>query len=283
MIFLFTSSLFFPLGDGCAKYLSQMMPVTEVTWVRYLGNFLLLLPFTLHYHGLRGFLPGRFIAQLFRGLVLVLTTYLFFTAIQTVPIADAQIVFFINPLLVVVLAALMLREKLDFNRIVAVMVGFAGVFLVIRPGFKEFQIETLYALCAAVSFAVFLISTRILSQTESTLITLFFSALVGTFVLPFTMDSSWIFPSWNEFPFMVGVGLFMTIGHYFFFLALRHLDASLISPLTYFSIIGSTTVGYFGFGDVLSLNSLMGFVLIFTAGITVLVQERKKTTREAIT
>ncbi len=83
-----------------------MMPVTEVTWVRYLGNFLLLLPFTLHYHGLRGFLPGRFIAQLFRGLVLVLTTYLFFTAIQTVPIADAQIVFFINPLLVVVLAAL---------------------------------------------------------------------------------------------------------------------------------------------------------------------------------
>ena len=81
------------------------MPVTEVTWVRYLGNFLLLLPFTLHYHGLRGFLPGCFIAQLFRGLVLVLTTYLFFTAIQTVPIADAQIVFFINPLLVVVLAA----------------------------------------------------------------------------------------------------------------------------------------------------------------------------------
>ena len=66
-----------------------MMPVTEVTWVRYLGNFLLLLPFTLHYHGLRGFLPGRFIAQLFGG-VLVLTTYLFFTAIQTVPIADCS-------------------------------------------------------------------------------------------------------------------------------------------------------------------------------------------------
>ena len=275
-MFLLTSCLFFPLGDGCAKYLSQMMPVTEVTWIRYLGNSLILLPFVLNFHGLRAFRPQRFLAQLFRGLVLVLTTYLFFTAIQTVPITDAQIVFFINPLLVVLLSALFLREKLNVHRVFAVLIGFAGVFFVIRPGFSEFQIETLYALGAAVSFAVFLISTRILSQTESSVVSLFFSALVGTLVLPLTIDSGWVFPNWNASPFLVGVGLFMAIGHYFLFLALRYLDASLISPLTYFSIFGSTTVGYFGFGDLPSLNSLMGFVFIFGAGIHLLFQERKK-------
>jgi drug/metabolite transporter (DMT)-like permease len=273
---LLTACLFFPLGDGCAKYLSQSLPVTEVTWVRYLGNLLLLAPFTLYHHGSKGFLPQRFLAQLFRGLVLVLTTFLFFSAIQTVPITDAQIVFFINPLLVVLIAAIILREKLTLSRVLAVLVGFAGVFLVVRPGFKEFQIETVYAFGAAACFSVFLISTRILSQTESSLVTMFFSALVGTLVLPLTLDAGWVLPPWSEFPFLIGVGFFMTIGHFFFFLALRHLDASLISPLTYFSIFGSTTVGYFWFGDVPTLNSLMGFILVFGAGIYVLIQERRK-------
>ena len=153
MICLLTACLFFPLGDGCAKYLSQTLPVTEVTWVRYLGNLLLLAPFTLYHHGSKGFLPQRFLAQLFRGLVLVLTTFLFFSAIQTVPITDAQIVFFINPLLVVLIAAIILREKLTLSRVLAVLVGFAGVFLVVRPGFKEFQIETVYAFGAASCFS----------------------------------------------------------------------------------------------------------------------------------
>ena len=251
MLCLLTACLFFPLGDGCAKYLSQSLPVTEVTWVRYLGNLLLLAPFTLYHHGSKGFLPQRFLAQLFRGLVLVLTTFLFFSAIQTVPITDAQIVFFINPLLVLLIAAIILREKLTLSRVLAVLVGFAGVFLVVRPGFKEFQ-------------------------TESSLVTMFFSALVGTLLLPLTLDAGWVLPPWSEFPFLIGVGFFMTIGHFFFFLALRHLDASLISPLTYFSIFGSTTVGYFWFGDVPTLNSLMGFILVFGAGIYVLIQERRK-------
>ena len=145
VICLLTACLFFPLGDGCAKYLSQTLPVTEVTWVRYLGNLLLLAPFTLYHHGSKGFLPQRFLAQLFRGLVLVLTTFLFFSAIQTVPITDAQIVFFINPLLVLLLAISTLcgwiSTKLKFPA-VGSPVPFSSVQLSMLQGWYPWSFQT---------------------------------------------------------------------------------------------------------------------------------------------
>ena len=158
----------------------------------------------------------RFNYQLFRGLVLVLTTFLFFSAIQKVPITDAQIVFFINPLLVVLIAIFILREKFKINRLVAVMVGFAGVFLVIRTGFIEFQIETLGSLCVATAISIFIISTHALSQTELSLITMFFSAFEGSLVLLLPVDASWIIPPLSDIPFLLGVGFFMTIVQFSF-------------------------------------------------------------------
>ena len=123
--------------------------------------------------GTKGLHPNRFNYQLFRVLVHLLTTFLFLSAIQKVPITDAQIVFFINPLLVVLIAVFVLSKKFKINRLVTVMAGFSGVFLVIRLRFYEFQIESLGALFTAAAFSIFIISTRALSQTESSLITLF--------------------------------------------------------------------------------------------------------------
>ena len=154
------------------------------------------------------------------------------------------------------------------------MLGFSGVFLVIRPGFIQFQIETLYVLCAVAAFSIFIITTRVLSQTESSLAIMFFSTFVGLCVLPLAKNGNWFIPASNEFLFLTWVDSSWQSD--FFLPSLEACNASLISPLTYFSISGITTVEYFWFGDVPILISLTGLILIFGAMICVLCQDGKK-------
>jgi drug/metabolite transporter (DMT)-like permease len=124
-----------PFIDVIAKKLGQAgMPILIVVWARALFGGLMTLPFALQAEGLGAFRPAQPLRQLTRAVLLFGATFLFFQALKYLPIADALAIFFVNPLVIVILSAFALREKVGPRRWAAVAVGFIGTLIIIRPG-----------------------------------------------------------------------------------------------------------------------------------------------------
>ena len=137
--------LIVPWLDGFAKLLGQSLPFLEVAWVRFAIQFMLILPLAFYRFGRNMFNIRLFKLQIIRGTLLVLASNLFFTSLRTMEIADAIAVFFVHPILTVMIAPILLNEKVRFQQILIVLVGFSGSLLVIRPGMDNFDWNSLCA------------------------------------------------------------------------------------------------------------------------------------------
>ena len=156
--------LLVPLMDACAKVLSRDYPVLEITWARFMFHFLWLLP-VVHWQRLPWWkMPPAPGIQMVRSLFLTLATLSFFLAIKENPIPNALALLFISPLVVTLVAPFVLNECFDRKRAGAVVVGFIGVLVVLRPASDEFQPSVLFALGAGVGYACYLMATRKLAN-----------------------------------------------------------------------------------------------------------------------
>ena len=123
-----------PLMDGLAKVLSARYPVVEIVWARYFFHLLYLLPIVVVRFGASALIPRHPLLQIFRGGLLLISTFLFFAAIAQMPIADALALVFISPLIVTALSPVLLGEQVGSRRWAAVWTGFIGALIIIRPG-----------------------------------------------------------------------------------------------------------------------------------------------------
>ena len=144
---MLTAMAILPFIDVLAKVLGQQgMPILIVVWARAVFGALMTLPFAIRAEGLATFRPRRPLHHLSRAVLLFCATFLFFQALKHLPIADALAIFFVNPLVIVVLSALVLRERVGPRRWAAVAVGFVGTLIIIRPGLVEVNPGTFLSL-----------------------------------------------------------------------------------------------------------------------------------------
>jgi len=186
--------LLFGVMDTLAKYLSQTYPVWQVVWARYAFHTVLLLPLLLRSDPLQLVRTERLGLQLFRSLMLLASTCLFFSAIMLMPLADAASITAVTPLLITALSVPLLGEKVGPRRWAAVFIGFAGVMVIIRPGPHVISPWAFLPLLNAIAFALYSLITRSLGRTEAPLTTLFYSALVGTLAISFIVPFVWVAP-----------------------------------------------------------------------------------------
>ncbi len=263
--------------DGFAKYLSTSLPILQITWSRYFFTVVIALPIIIVFFrkNFKWTLDPKL--QIFRGLLLFCANILFFYSISVIPMAKSLTLAFIAPLIVTAFSPFILGEKVGFKRWIAVIVGFIGSLIVMRPGFLEVNSASIAALGTGVLYGLYLIVTKKINRFDHPLLTLLLTGVVGAFIGTILMPKVWIQPSILEWYMMFAIGLFASIGHLLLILSLVYADASKLAPFGYFEIIPNMIIGYFIFNNFIDGFDFLGLFIIISSGIYVFRREMIKT------
>ena len=256
-----------PIMDGFAKYLSSDLPVLQITWARYFFTVAFTLPVMFFFFRKNLVWTDKPKLQLIRGLILLTANVCFFYSISIISLAKALTLAFIAPLVVTAFSPIFLGEKVGFRRWSAVIIGFIGSMVVIRPGFVEINLASLAALGTGVMYGFYLIITRKLSSSDNPLLTLLLTGVVGAIIISFVMPFVWIKPTLNQWSMMAAIGIFACVGHLFIILSLKYADASKLAPFSYFEIVTNIIIGYYFFSDFPDKWTFLGLFIIILSGI----------------
>jgi drug/metabolite transporter (DMT)-like permease len=231
------------------------------------------LPIAFARHGAHILPSERLGAHGLRTLFLVASMTLYFVAIAEVPLATAVSAFFVGPILAVVLAVFILKERLTIWKLLSLGLGFLGALVMLRPG-AAIEPGLLYAFGSGFCFAFYMIATRAASRGSSPLQTLAFQCIVGTLLLTPQAIWTWEVPPVNEMILFAGLGAFSALSHMLSIAAFRHADASTLAPLVYLELIGTSLIGFFLFQEVPGWATLIGAALIVAGGLVLLKRSR---------
>lgn len=260
--------------DTIAKYLTRDYPVPQVVWARYAFHMLVLL---LYLRG-RALLVLRtrvLKLQLFRSVVMVLTSGVFVLGLSFVPLASASAILFVGPLLVTALSMPLLGEYVGPRRWAGVCVGFVGALVIIRPGTGVFEVAALLPLAAACGYALYQILTRRVARTdEPPMTSLAYTALLGAVITTLFVPFFWVTPDLEGLVLMTLLGLFGGLSHFTLIKAFEIASAPTLSPFGYTSIVWATLYGYFVFNELPDLPTFLGAGIIIVSGLYVFHRER---------
>ena len=265
-----------PFMDTIAKYLSSDLSFFQITWARYFFTVLFTLPFMFFFFRKNLTWTTQPKLQIFRGLTLFFANVLFFYSISVISMAKALTLAFVAPLITTALSPIFLGEKVGFRRWSAVIVGFIGSLIVIRPGFIEFNLASVAALGTGFFYGIYLIITRKLHRSDSPLLTLLLTGVVGFVVASFLVPVVWINPTFNQWSLLALMGIFACLGHLFLILSLKYADASKLAPFGYFEIVTNIILGYYFFSDFPDFWMWIGLLIIISSGIYITIRERSR-------
>jgi len=267
----------FPFLNTGIKLLTSHYSVIEIVWARFTGHFITMVAVFLPSEGWRVFRANRPLIQITRSFLLLSSTAFSVSGIGYVPLATASAIGFSSPIIVTALSVPLLGESVGPRRWSAVLLGFIGVLIVVRPGSGQLTAATLLLLCASACYALYQIATRRSTRHDSAETGIIYAALVGTVV------SSLLVPFAFETPrrlldtaLLASLGVFGGVGHYFVIRAFRLGPAALISPLGYLELVGTTTLGYLVFNNFPDSWTWVGAGLIVASGVYIALREQRR-------
>jgi drug/metabolite transporter (DMT)-like permease len=267
-IFLIMTAVFlFSSMDTVAKYVLRAYPLPPLIWARYAVHMVFMLVVLWPRMGLNLVRTARPGLQLLRGLLLVMSTAFFYLSLTFLPLAEAAAITFVGPVLVTALSGPLLRERVTRRQWIAVSLGFIGVLIIIRPGGGLLTPAALFPLCAALAFSLYQIITRKIAGREHPLTTLFYTALVGTGVTSLALPFTWQSPTLTQVPLIVVIGLLGGFGHFLLIRAVEHASPTTLAPFIYVQLIWSTALAFLVFGEFPNSGSLLGMLVIVSAGL----------------
>ena len=264
-----------PFMDAIAKYLSAELSFFQITWARYFFTVFWTLPLMLIFFRKNLTFSENPKLQILRGLTLLSANICFFYSISIISMAKALTLAFVAPLVTTALSPILLGEKVGIKRWTAVIVGFIGSLVVIRPGFIEFNLATIAALGTGCLYGVYLIITRKLHTTDNPLLTLLITGIVGASISTFFVPIVWVNPTNIEWLWLSIMGIFACLGHLLLIYSLRFADASRLAPFGYFEIITTIILGYYIFNDFPDMWTFLGLFIIISSGIYIFRRELK--------
>ena len=270
----------FSVNDALGKWLLATYSVGELLLIRSAAALILLAPF-VRKAGIAAFTgaprPGL---QIVRVVLSTLEVAMFFWAVSYLPLADTVTFYLAGPVYVTALSVVLLGEKVGWRRWAAVLVGFAGVVLALRPSAASLTLPALIALTGSVFFAFLMIATRFLRETPNTVLvagqiggTLIFGAVVAPF--------GWVTPSPRDFALLSLFGVLSIMALACVNRSLKLTAASVVVPYQYTLIVWAIVLGYAVFGDVPDPLTLCGAAVIIAAGLYIFWREQMRGEREA--
>jgi drug/metabolite transporter (DMT)-like permease len=257
------------LAGAIMKILTEDLSALQITWIRFFGYALIMLPIVMIRFGRPALRPARPGIQVIRGITMAAATVAFITGVQTVDFADAIAILYAYPFLLVLLAVLFLGERVHTAGWIGIIGGFVGVLLVMRPEFKSFNSGTLWVFLSAIIISIQLALNRKLGTLSHPLVTSLWGAVTASIILSFFLAFHWQ-PIGSDNLGLIAVliicgGLSQTMIVFSFAKA----TASALAPFTYFEIVAAVAIGYFMFGTLPVWISWAGIFLITVSGLIV--------------
>ncbi|MYB34052.1 MAG: DMT family transporter [Gammaproteobacteria bacterium] len=257
------------LVGALMKYLTDSMSVFQITWLRFLGQTVLLLPIALWVGGADTFRPSRPTLQIVRGLTLSGATLAFVTGARTTDFADAIAILYAYPFLLTVIAVIFLGERVRLGGWISVAGGFIGVLLVIRPQFDHVDVGALWIFLCAMIVSSQMAINRKLGSLSHPMITTFLGGLVATLSLSIFVPFYWSVIPLELFWVIVVMVLLGAVSQALLVYGFSKAEASTLAPFTYFEIIAAVIIGLMMFGTVPDWISVGGIILIIGCGMAV--------------
>ncbi len=270
---MLAGSLLLTLNDAVIKSLAATYPAGEVMFVR--GLFILPWIFLLARRdgGLHLLRINSLKGQALRGVCVICSAFLFINGLVYLPLADAIAIAFTGPLFITAMAPLVLGETVGWRRWLAVLAGFAGVLVMLRPGSDTLQWAVLLPLGAALFGGTRDLITRRISQTESTVAVLFVTTAVVLLAGLASAPFGWPPFDVTDLPTFALSGFLVAGAHYLMIEAFRHGEAAMVAPFKYSSLIWAVLLGFLVFGDLPDVWTWTGAAIVILAGLYILHRE----------
>ena len=280
------SALLFAMMSALVRQLGDVAPVGQMVFFR---SAFAILPVVVIY-AIRGELmsavrTSRPFGQLGRGTLSVCGMFTNFAALTRLPLADATAISFASPLITVALAAIVLKERVRVYRWTAVLVGFAGVIVMLVPHFDVGRyagaaattaaVGSLLALFSAFCNAGTVIQTRRLTQSETTSSIVFYFSLICAIAGALTLPFAWHTPTGSELAGLIALGILGGLAHILLTESYRHAAASVVAPFDYSSMLWALLLGYWLFGELPAALVYVGACIVTGAGLFVIWRERQ--------
>ncbi|HEX6297041.1 MAG TPA: DMT family transporter [Burkholderiales bacterium] len=267
----------FTLLDGSAKWLVGSVPVIVVVWLRFALHVVVASIVLFPLRGASLVKTGHLRWHALRALMFVAMTGINFWALQYLQLAVTSSIYFVVPIIIALLAAPLLGERLDRGRWAAILAGFVGVLVIVRPWSAEFHLAMLASIVNAVLYALFNLMTRRLAAYDSPETIQFLPAAGAAIVLaPFAL-AAWQSPAgWLEWGVLCLLGVCGGLGHYLLALAHRYAPATVLAPFLYQQVIYMAIFGYLVFGDVPAPAVWTGAAIVVASGLYLFARERAR-------
>lgn len=262
--------------DSSAKYLSRTLPTVEVAWARYMVAAVFALIASRALAKPSVVISSRPYLQSLRSLFLLGSTIANFFALRSLQLAETGTIAFLLPMFISLLAGPLLGERVGGARLAAILVGFFGVVVAMRPGTSAFQPAALIAVAGVVCGAGYNLSTRELAGADSAATTLVWTQVAGIALLTPALPFVWVTPPsplvWGVMAFM---GFCAAAGHALLILAHHRAPAATLAPFNYTQLVWAILAGWLVFGDVPPWATLFGAALVVGCGLFLILYERR--------
>ena len=246
------------------RYLGTSMNPVQAGFIRYAFGLLMVLPL-LSRAGVLSLHSKRIGFHALRGLAHGCGVMLWFFAMSRIPIAEVTALGFTAPVFTTLGAALFLRERLRSYRVIAMLAGFAGALLILRPGFREIDIGALAQVAAAPLFACSFLMAKSATRTESSTMIVVMLSVFCTLTLALPALAVWRTPTLEELELLFATAALATTGHYCMTRAFKAAEVSAVQPFTFLQLVWATLLGLVLFDEHPDLWIALGGALIVTA------------------
>jgi len=263
------------VNDVLVKGLSRNFPVWEIVFFRAFSGVLISLALIVRF-GWQKLKTQKPIGHFVRAFSSVASVVFYFFGIKFLLLSENQAIFHFAPIIATILAIPILGEKLGLHRISAVVLGFIGVLIIVKPGSGLFKIESLLPLIGAAFMACSYLATRFLMSTESSIAIIFyysFALLITTLIF---FPSDFVIPTFFDLIPLMFLGLMGSLGHYFLALAAKNAEVMVITSFEYSSFIFVTVMAYIFYNEIPGVSIILGVVLIIISGVYIVYREQQK-------
>lgn len=277
VLLMLLGDFMFALNDALGKWLVASFSVGQVVLIRSIGAFFILGPMIARQGGSKLFRMDQPIPQLLRIAATTIDTALFYAAVVYLPLADVMSFYMAGPIYVAALSHFMLGEKVGWRRWAAILLGFVGVLIILKPTSAALSVSSLYALFGSFAFAFSIIFSRMLRGTSDTNLVTW--QTVATLLVGGVMTiGNWSPATGFDWSAMLLLGVVSCIAHLLIVRALKMAPASTLAPLHYTLLLWAVIFGWMFFNDVPGVRILVGSAIVVLAGLFIVYRQKKVAT-----
>ena len=277
VIFLSASGFFlFVCMDSTAKYLGNVMPVTQAVWGRFFFHFVALCVYFVVFKPKLN-LTRNFKIQIIRSLLMVTATFFMFNSLQRFDLVDIYVVFFSAPLIVSLLSAYFLKDILSPKGIILMLLSFGSIIYALGPSMKVLSPELIFPIVPPLCWALYQFFTKLISGNNEPFSAVFYTAVTGALIFTIYISFNWV-PIENNIYWigLVAMGIFGFISHFIIIYAIQLSNLSFVTSFQYSQLVWSTIFNFFIFGVPFDVNKIVGVVGVIIFGLLFIRTEGKK-------